>query len=54
MDSLQILKLGTVPGAIVIYYLVSNIILNSLNVFWFYKMIVALLGRFSNKSNKRI
>ncbi len=50
VDSLQILNQGTaVPNAIVTYYLVSNLILNGLNFFWFYKMILSLQSRFKNK-----
>ncbi|CAJ0758908.1 14817_t:CDS:1, partial [Entrophospora sp. SA101] len=41
-----------IPTSICLIYGVSNIILNLLNIFWFKKMIDALLKRFS--SNNKI
>ncbi|KAF9415757.1 hypothetical protein BGZ94_010404 [Podila epigama] len=43
--------IADVPWHLIIIYTAANIVLNSLNLFWFYKMIESLLRRF--KPNKK-
>ncbi|KAF9192545.1 hypothetical protein BGZ51_005341 [Haplosporangium sp. Z 767] len=45
--------LEQVPWHLVIIYSVANVVLNALNLFWFYKMIESLMKRFPSANKSR-
>ncbi|KAF9111008.1 hypothetical protein BGX27_005514 [Mortierella sp. AM989] len=49
-----ILVVDQIPWHLIIVYSVANVVLNSLNIYWFYKMIESLMKRFrpNKKSSK--
>ncbi|KAF9200783.1 hypothetical protein BGZ49_008986 [Haplosporangium sp. Z 27] len=49
-----IVVIDQIPWHLIIVYSLANVILNSLNIFWFYKMIESLMKRFqpTKKSSK--
>ncbi|KAF9372673.1 hypothetical protein BGX21_004713 [Mortierella sp. AD011] len=48
------LVIDQIPWHLIIVYSLANVILNSLNIYWFYKMIESLTKRFkpANKGGK--
>ncbi|KAF9967622.1 hypothetical protein BGZ70_008833 [Mortierella alpina] len=45
--------LDQIPWHLIVVYSAANVVLNTLNLFWFYKMIESLMKRFSPSSKNR-
>ena len=45
--------IDSIPWHLIIIYTAANVVLNTLNLFWFYKMIESLMKRFVTPKNKK-